>query len=78
MKCDSKSAFLDIYEAQIEWYLEHFEIPRDYQEAILDTHTKPRTAYSDIESARAGLEKRLTRIKELSEMGRYYKTGIPE
>jgi len=36
--CNSKSTFLDIYEAQIEWYLEHFLIPEDYQEMILEVH----------------------------------------
>ena len=68
-KCNSKSTFLDTYEAQIEWYLEHFEIPEDYQEAILDAHSKLHTAYSDIESTRGNLQRRLVRIKELYEWG---------
>lgn len=68
-KCDCKSCFLDIYEAQIEWYLEHFEIPQDYQQAILDAHSKLQTAYGDIEATRTTLEKRLARIKELYEWG---------
>jgi site-specific DNA recombinase len=68
-RCDCKGTFLDIYEAQIEWYLEHFHIPKDYQEKILEAHAKLQTAYSDKETQRAMLEKRLNRLKELYEWG---------
>lgn len=30
--CQQKSALLEVYEAQIEGYLENFHIPDDYQE----------------------------------------------
>ncbi len=33
--CDSRGTFLDIYESQIEWYLENFHIPDNYKEQIL-------------------------------------------
>jgi hypothetical protein len=68
-KCDCKATFLAIYEAQIEWYLENFVIPEDYQERILEAHQKLETAYDDIAKRRATLENRLARIKELYEWG---------
>ncbi len=68
-ECDSRSTFLDIYEAQIEWYLGHFEIPQDYQEAILDAHSKLQAAYHNTEPTREDFDKRLARIKELYEWG---------
>jgi len=38
--CNCKATFLEIYEAQIEWYLENFVIPEDYQERIIEAHRK--------------------------------------
>jgi len=67
--CDFKGTFLDTYEAQIEWYLENFEIPQDYQEKILEAHGKLQAAYSDVEANKAMLEKRLARVRELYEWG---------
>ncbi len=62
--CNCKATFLEIYEAQIEWYLENFIIPEDYQEKILEAHRKLETAYDDLAKRRATLENRLARIKE--------------
>lgn len=62
--CNCKATFLEIYEAQIEWYLKNFVIPEDYQERILEAHGKLKTAYDDLAKRRATLENRLTRIKE--------------
>ena len=67
--CNCKATFLEIYEAQIEWYLENFVIPEDYQEKILKAHHKLETAYDDLAKRRATLENRLARIKELYEWG---------
>jgi DNA invertase Pin-like site-specific DNA recombinase len=67
--CDFRGTFLDTYEAQIEWYLENFEIPQDYQEKILEAHGKLQAAYSDVEANKAMLEKRLARVRELYEWG---------
>ena len=67
--CNCKATFLEIYEAQIEWYLENFVIPEDYQERILGAHRKLETAYDDLAKRRATLENRLARIKELYEWG---------
>ena len=67
--CGCKATFLEIYEAQIEWYLENFVIPGDYQERILEAHRKLETAYDDLAKRRATLENRLARIKELYEWG---------
>ena len=68
-KCDFRGTFLDVYEVQIQQYLEHFEIPQDYQEQILKAHAAFREAYSDGKNTSAALEKRLDRLKELYEWG---------
>jgi hypothetical protein len=67
IKCDCKGTFLDVYESQIEWYLERFEIPEDYQKKIMEAHAKLQAAYSDVEKEKASLERRLIRLKELYE-----------
>jgi len=67
--CNCKATFLEIYEAQIEWYMENFVIPEDYQERILKAHRKLEAAYNDTANRRATLENRLARIKELYEWG---------
>jgi len=67
--CNCKATFLEIYEAQIEWYLENFVIPEDYQERILEAHRKLEAAYNNTAKRRATLENRLARIKELYEWG---------
>ena len=67
--CNCKTTFLEIYEAQIEWYLENFVIPQDYQKRILEAHQKLETAYNDLVKRRAILENRLAKIKELYEWG---------
>jgi len=67
--CNCKATFLNIYEAQIEWYLQNFVIPEDYQERIMQAHRKLEAAYDDIAKRRATLENHLTRIKELYEWG---------
>ncbi|MDH5365004.1 MAG: recombinase family protein, partial [Dehalococcoidia bacterium] len=66
-ECDCKGTFVDVYEAQIEWYLEHFEIPSDWRETFLESYTSLRKAYRDIESESKGLQLRLARLKELYE-----------
>ena len=43
--CTSKGTFLEVYEAQIQWYLENFIIPEDYREKILEAHRKLEKAY---------------------------------
>ncbi|GAI49288.1 unnamed protein product, partial [marine sediment metagenome] len=45
--CDFSATFLDVYETQIEWYLENFVIPEDYQKKILDAHRKLEAAYTN-------------------------------
>jgi hypothetical protein len=57
--CNCKATFLEIYEAQIEWYLEEFVIPDDYQEKILEAHRKLEAAYDEVEKRRNQLERRL-------------------
>ena len=67
--CNCKTTFLEVYEAQIQWYLENFVIPENYQERILEAHRKLEAAYDDIGKRCATLENRLARIKELYEWG---------
>jgi len=62
--CDFSGTFLDIYERQIEWYLENFVIPDDYQKKILDAHCKLTTASDDIESRKEALKASLIRLKD--------------
>lgn len=67
--CHQKSALLEVYEAQIEAYLENFAIPEDYQEKILEAHRKLQAAYDDSERQRAELQARLERNKKLFRWG---------
>ena len=62
--CQSKSTFLEVYEAQIQWYLENFVIPEDYREKILEAHSKIQSAYNDVGKQRASLEAALGRLGE--------------
>ena len=68
-ECQQKSAYLDIYESQIEGFLRSFHIPEDYREKILEAHSKLRAAYADADDRRPRLEARLDRIRELYSWG---------
>ena len=57
--CESKSTFLEVYEAQIQWYLKSFIIPEDYREKIIEAHRKLQTAYDDTIKRRNTLDHRL-------------------
>jgi len=67
--CPQKSTLLEVYEYQVEKYLETFHISEDYQAKILEAHSKLQAAYSDIETERAAMEARLERIKKLYSWG---------
>ena len=67
--CDFSGTFLDVYEAQIEWYLENFVIPDDYQKKILEAHRKLGAAYDDIDEQRARLKANLERLKKQHRWG---------
>ncbi len=67
--CQSKSTFLEVYEAQIQWYLENFVIPEDYQEKILEAHRKIQSAYNDVGKQKASLEAALGRLGERYDWG---------
>ena len=67
--CNGKGTFLDLYERQIEWYLGEFVIPDDYQQRILEMYSERRTQQQDVHKARAALESRLQRIKDLYAWG---------
>jgi site-specific DNA recombinase len=67
--CQQKSALLEVYEPQIEEYLQNFQIPEDYQEKILDAHHKLKAAYDETQKLRAELQARLERNKRLFKWG---------
>jgi len=67
--CPQKSALLEVYEYQIERYLETFHIPEDYQARILEAHEKLQTAYDDTEKEQTRLKAQLQRLKKLFAWG---------
>ena len=67
--CPQKSALLEVYEYQIERYLETFHIPEDYQARILEAHEKLQTAYDDTEKEQTRLKTQLERLKKLFAWG---------
>jgi len=67
--CHQKSALLEVYETQLEAYLENFQIPDDYQEKMLEAHRKLQAAYDDSEKQRAELQARLERNRKLFRWG---------
>jgi len=62
--CDFGGTFLDIYENQIEWYLDNFVIPDDYQQEILDAHKRLTKTYDDTQKQREQLKANLERLKK--------------
>ncbi|MBM4463171.1 MAG: recombinase family protein [Chloroflexi bacterium] len=67
--CSQKSALLEVYETQIEAYLENFQIPEDYQARILEAHKKLVAAYDDTMKERSRLQSQLERNKKLFAWG---------
>lgn len=67
--CRSRSTFLEVYEAQIQWYLKSFIIPEDYRERILEAHRKLETAYDDTIKRRDMLGRRLEKVKDMYKWG---------
>jgi len=67
--CPQKSALLEVYEHQLEQYLETFCIPDGYQAKILEAHNKLRAVYSDAEREKAKINGRLDRLKKLYSWG---------
>jgi site-specific DNA recombinase len=67
--CTSKSTFLEVYEAQLQWYLESFVIPENYREKILEAHRKLQSAYEDTDKQRARLEAALERLGKRYDWG---------
>jgi hypothetical protein len=67
--CSQKSASLEVYEYQIEQYLNTFRIPEDYQAKIMESHKKLQDAYNDRGIERASVEARLERLGKLFAWG---------
>lgn len=70
-ECPQRSAYLDVYEAQIEEYLRSFHIPADYRKKILEAQQRLYSAYDsdDVGREQATLETALERLKELYKWG---------
>ena len=62
--CDFKGTFLEVYENQIEWYLENFVIPDDYQNKILEAHKKLVRTYDESQKRMEQLKANLERLKK--------------
>ena len=67
--CPQKSALLQVYEEQIEGYLETFHIPEDYQQKILEAHRKLEASYGDVRAEETKLKTQLSRLKDLYSWG---------
>ena len=68
-ECQQRSALLEVYEYQIDKYLENFHIPEDYQTRIIEAHRKLQDAYADGQAERTKLIVRFERIKKLYSWG---------
>lgn len=68
-KCTFKSTYLEVYEAQLLWYLEQFTIPEDYQQRILEDHQKLHSAYDNTTRKRQELQSRMDRLKDMYSWG---------
>jgi len=64
-QCTCKGIFLDVYESQVEWYLDQFEIPDDYQQRILEWYTALGLDHKDAAKLRVKLDGRLRRTKDM-------------
>ena len=67
--CAQKSARLDIYETQLQDYLDAFQIPEDYQQKLLEAQRQLAQAYDDAEAHRKRLQKALARLRDLYKWG---------
>ena len=67
--CSQKSARLNIYETQLQDYLDAFHIPQDYQEKLLAAQRQMDLAYDDTDARRKRLSQAVERLKELYKWG---------
>lgn len=63
--CPQRSTFLDVYEEQIEQYLETFHIPPDFQQQIMEMHRQAQTERGDNQVRRQQIDARLSRLRDL-------------
>ena len=68
-ECTCEGTFLDVYEKQVEWYLESFTIPEDYQDRILKIYSQVNSRQADTAVTKATLESKLKRLKDLYAWG---------
>jgi len=64
-----EQADIEVYEEQIQWYLENFIIPDDYREKILEAHRSLEKAYEDTGRQRKRLEAALQWLGERYDWG---------
>ena len=67
--CTYRGTFLEVYERQIEAYLQNFAIPEDYQSKILEAYDRLTIGYSHSTSSKTALEERLRRLQQLFQWG---------
>jgi site-specific DNA recombinase len=68
-KCAQRSTFLDVYETQILDYLSSFTLPDDLQNALHQVQTRSRDGMADVTEQRGRLERQLTNVRTLFELG---------
>ena len=68
-ECTCEGTFLDVYEKQVEWYLESFTIPEDYQDRVLKLYSLLNSRQADTAVTKATLESKLKRLKDLYAWG---------
>jgi site-specific DNA recombinase len=68
-KCEQRSTFLDVYEAQILDYLESFSLPQDLHEALRDVQERSREGVADVAVQRQRIETQLANVRTMFELG---------
>ncbi|MDA0988940.1 MAG: hypothetical protein O2783_07455 [Chloroflexi bacterium] len=60
---------MSVYEVQVQEYMRTFQIPKDYQDRILETQQDAEAENVNNETQRGKLERQLGRINDLYELG---------
>jgi hypothetical protein len=68
-KCEQRSTFLDVYEAQILDYLESFSLPGNLQEVLRDVQERSREGVADVAVQRQRIETQLANVRTMFELG---------
>src|SRR5215213_8343051 len=68
-KCPQRSTFLDVYEAQVLDHLATFSIPADYRPRLIAAQAEAQAGATDVAGERRRLERQLTNLRTLFELG---------